>query len=157
MIRGKCEFDHDLLTVFRAYSDFEQRVNCDPNLESCKFAAQYGSNFLKISNKFKTLPNLMQLNLLYNYERDDTILGVYFSQDTDAHKMFAGFKVSKSPITNKTILRLLFDADFGPNISQSVQEKTIRSQVDGLLVLKDRIGEWVQKNAQKHNAEKVLQ
>lgn len=149
MIRGKCEFDHDILTVFRAYSDFEQRVNCDSNLESCKFSAQYGSNFVKISEKFKTLPNLMQLNLLYNYEKDDSILGVYFSADTepDAHKMFAGFKVSKSPITNKTVLRLLLDADFGANIAQSVQEKTIRSQVDGLLILKDRIGEWVQKNA----------
>lgn len=149
MIRGKCEFDHDILTVFRAYSDFEQRVSCDSNLESCKFSAQYGSNFIKISEKFKTLPKLMHLNLFYNYEKDDSILGVYFSaeMEPDAHKMFAGFKVSKSPITNKTVLRLLFDADFGANIAQSVQEKTIRSQVDGLLILKDKIGEWAQKNA----------
>ena len=122
MIRGKCEFDHDILTVFRAYNDFEQRLNCDSNLESCKFSAQYGSNFVKVSKKFKTLPKLMHVNLLYNYEKDDSIMGVCFPSETepDAHKIFAGFKVSKSPITNKTILRLLFDADFGANIAQSV-------------------------------------
>ena len=61
----------------------------------------------------------MQVNLLYNYEKDDSIMGVYFSADTepDAHKMLAGFRIHKSPITNKTILRLLFDADFGANIA----------------------------------------
>lgn len=72
-------------------------------------------------------------------------MGVYFSADieADAHKMLGGFKVHKSPTTNKTILRLLFDADFGSSVQQSVQEKTIRGQIDGLLVLKDQIGEWV--------------
>lgn len=115
MIRGKCQFDHDILTVFRAYSDFDQRRLCDPNLESCEISSQYGSNFIQIAEKHKNLPDIMELNLLYNYEKDGSIVGVYFSTETIAqiHKNFGGFKVYKSRNTNKTVLKLYFDSNFG--------------------------------------------
>ena len=101
---------------------------------------------------------MLELNHLYNYEKDDSIVGVFFSTETtaEAHKMLRGFKIYKSRNTNKTILKILFDANFGTSVDQNTSEKILRSQVDGLLVLKDRIGEWVRKNGQKNFSEKVI-
>lgn len=49
MMRAKLEFEeNDILTVFRAFSDFDLRPLCDSYLESSQFNTQYGSNFVKI-------------------------------------------------------------------------------------------------------------
>lgn len=100
----------------------------------------------------------MELNHLYNYEKDDTIVGVYFSTETKAktHKMFGGFKVYKSRSTNKTILKIMFNSNFGHTVTHCTSKQIIRSQVDGLLILKERIGDWVRKNGQKNFSEKVI-
>ena len=62
----------------------------------------------------------------------------------------------KSRNTNKTILKLYFDSNFGKDITHSTSEQIVRSHVDGLLILKERIGDWVRKNGEKNFAEKVI-
>ena len=52
----------------------------------------------------------------------------------------------KSATTNKTILRLLFDADFGTTVGLETQKGIMKSQTNAILVLKDQIGDWVRKN-----------
>jgi|TARA_B110000305_G_C19163444_1_gene503736 hypothetical protein len=32
LIRAQCQYDHDALTIFRAYTDFNNRVKYDPNV-----------------------------------------------------------------------------------------------------------------------------
>ena len=159
MIRGTCEFAHDIITVFRAYSDFDQRRLCNPNLDSIEFSAQFGSNFVQVAEKYSDLPNIMELNLLYNYEKNDSIVGVYFTTESTPavpHKLFGGFKIYKPRNTSKTVLKLYLDSNFGFTVLHHTSEQIIRSHVDGLLILKERIGDWVRKNGEKNFSEKLI-